>query len=383
MVIKEVENLIIGAGPAGLAVAGRFRKQNISFVIVEQTDKIAWSWHNHYDRLLLHTVKELSHLPHLEFPSEYPRYIPKDKLAEYYHNYAEHFDIKPSFNVQVQSIRRVEAEDNWIITTNKHTYRSKNVILATGVNRVPFWPQWKNQKSFKGEVIHSRSYKNALPFKNKKVLIVGMGNTGAELALDLSEHHIDVTISVRSPLLIVPRDINGRPVQLTARKLEKLPFGLGKWIGKLVRRIVIGDLSNYGISISREDPIDHLKRTGKTPVIDLGTVKHIKSKKIKVVGDIASFYERGVILKSGTKIESDIVILATGYRAKVEQFIENTEGLLDRYGVPIDIIGRGEYKGLFFVGFDNYKLGGILGTIYKDSETVVDYILNEEEYPLE
>ncbi|WP_299222068.1 NAD(P)/FAD-dependent oxidoreductase [uncultured Aquimarina sp.] len=371
---REVKNLIIGAGPAGLAIAGRFRKKNIPFEIVEQTDKIAWSWHDHYDRLLLHTVKELSHLPHLEFPSAYPRYVPRAKLAQYYEDYATHFDINPQFNVEVQSIKK--ENDHWTVITNKQKYHSENVIVATGVNRIPFSPVWENQEDYKGEIIHSRSYKNVLPFKGKKVLIIGMGNTGAELALDLSEHNIDVTVSVRSSLLIVPRDINGRPVQTTAKKLEKLPFGLGRWIGKQVRSIVIGDLSKYGISISKKDPIDHLKQTGKTPVIDLGTVQQIKSGKIKVVGDIESFYEFGVQLKDGTQLEKDTVILATGYRSKVEQFIENTEGLLDRYGVPKNVIGRGEHKGLFFVGFDNYKLGGILGTIYNDSKTIADAILN-------
>ncbi|WP_299311516.1 NAD(P)/FAD-dependent oxidoreductase [uncultured Aquimarina sp.] len=373
MEVKKIKNLIIGAGPAGLAIAGRFRKKNIHFEIVEKTDKIAWSWHHHYDRLLLHTVKELSHLPHLEFPDEYPRYVPKAKLAQYYEDYAKHFDINPQFNIEVQSIKR--EEDYWNVITNKQNYHTENVILATGVNRVPFYPVWENQEDYKGEIIHSRNYKNVVPFKGKKILIVGMGNTGAELALDLSEYDIDVTISVRSSLLIVPRDINGRPVQTTAKKLEKLPFGLGRWIGKQVRRFIIGDLSKYGISISKKDPIIHLKQTGKTPIIDLGTVKQIKSGKIKVIGDIDLFYEKGVRLKDGTKLEADVVILATGYRAKIEQFIENTEGLLDKYGIPKNIIGKGKHKGMFFVGFDTYKLGGILGTIFNDSKTIVADIL--------
>ncbi|WP_299601197.1 NAD(P)/FAD-dependent oxidoreductase [uncultured Aquimarina sp.] len=375
MDVRRTKNLIIGAGPSGLAVAGRFRKQNIPFEIIEQTDKIAWSWHNHYDRLLLHTVKELSHLPYLEFPVDYPRYVPKTKLAAYYEKYAEHFDIRPCFNTTANSVKK--EEDYWGVDTNNGSYKAHNVIIATGINRTPFIPIWENQSDFLGAIMHSRNYKNALPFKGKKVLVVGMGNTGAELALDLSEHDIDVSISVRSPLLIVPRDINGRPVQITAKKLEKLPFGLGRWIGKQVRKIVIGDLSKHGISISKKDPIDHLKQTGKTPVIDLGTVRQIKSGKIKVVGDINSFYEKGVKLRDGTKISVDVVILATGYRAKVEQFIENTDGLLDSYGVPKNVIGTGIHQGLYFVGFDNYKLGGILGTIVNDSKIIADDIFRK------
>ena len=373
MKIRKIENIIIGAGPAGLAVAGRLRRKNVAFEILEKTNKIACSWHNHYDRLLLHTVKELSHLPCLPFSEEFPRYVPKSKLVEYYENYAKHFDIRPHFNTGVQHIRKQEG--HWIIKTNTDTsFITKNVIIATGVNRVPYEPEWKGKESFEGAIEHSRVYKNAHPYKGERVLIIGMGNTGAELALDLCENNIDVTVSVRSPLLIVPRDVIGRPVQITAKKLEKLPFGLGRWIGKQVRRIIIGDLSSYGIITSKSDPIDHLMQTGKTPVIDLGTIKYIKAGKIKVVRDIKEFYEKGVILTDETKLEIDVIILATGYRANIGEYIENTNGLLDNYGVPKNVIGSGEYEGLFFVGFDNYKLGGILGTIYEDSKTIVDKI---------
>ncbi len=370
---KYIKNLIIGAGPAGLAVAGRLRKKEISFEIVEQTDTIAWSWHHHYDRLLLHTVKELSHLPYLEFPEVYPRYVPRAKLAVYYEDYAKYFDIRPHFNTAVQHIKK--QGDYWqVFTNNDTTFITENVIVATGVNRVPYVPEWKGQEDFEGTITHSRTYKNTKSYKGKRVLIIGMGNTGAEIALDLSENNIDVTISVRSSLLIVPRDIRGRPVQLTAKKLEKLPFGLGRWVGTQVRKYIIGDLSTYGISISKEDAVTHLKQTGKTPVIDLGTVKHIKEGKIRVAGDIDHFYEKGVVLKDNTQLEIDAVILATGYRARVEEFIENTNGLLDQYGVPISPVGQEAFQGLYFVGFDNYKLGGILGTIFNDSKTIVDEI---------
>ena len=96
-----------------------------------------------------------------------------------------------------------------------------------------------------------------------------------------------------------------------------------------------------------------------------------------MVGDINSFYEKGVKLRDGTKISVDVVILATGYRAKVEQFIENTDGLLDSYGVPKNVIGTGIHQGLYFVGFDNYKLGGILGTIVNDSKIIADDIFRK------
>ena len=100
----NVQNLIIGAGPAGLAVAGRFRKAGLDFEILEQTNKIASNWHTHYDRLLLHTVKSLSSMPYQDFPVDYPQYIPRQQLVTYYENYAEHFDINPHFNCEVTAV---------------------------------------------------------------------------------------------------------------------------------------------------------------------------------------------------------------------------------------------------------------------------------------
>lgn len=365
--------LIIEAGPAGLAVAGRLRKRNIPFEVVEQTDKIASTWHGHYDRLCLHTVKQLSHLPHLAFPEDYPLYVPRLDLIRYFEQYAEHFDIRPNFKEAI--IKLEKKETVWIAKTSKNrSFEAEHIVIATGVNRVPFAPTWEGQAQFKGIIIHSRQYKNPTPYLNKKVLIVGMGNTGAELALDLAEYGVAVSVSVRSPVSIVPRDVNGRPVQLTAKQLAKLPFGLGDWVGTQVRKLVIGDLSKYGLPTSTVPPALQLRATGKTPVIDLGTVRYIKSGDIQILPDIQSFYENGIITKDGKQHEFDVILLATGYRAKVEDFLDRTDELLDQYGVPKHAVAVGWHKGLYFVGFDNYKLGGILGTIYNDSETVAKAI---------
>jgi cation diffusion facilitator CzcD-associated flavoprotein CzcO len=370
---QEVQNLIIGAGPGGLAVAGRLRQQNIPFEIIEKTDKIAWTWHNHYDRLLLHTVKQFSHLPGLPFPEDYPLYVPKDDLARYYENYAKHFNITPHFNSAATSVNK--EGDKWAVDTSdgKH-FLANHVIVASGVNRVPFSPTWPGQDDYQGEIVHSRTYKNAKPFLGKKVLVIGMGNTGAELALDLAESDVEVYISVRSPVTVVPRDVNGRPVQVTAKMLEKIPFGLGDWLGTQIRKIVIGDLSKYGLPMSKVHPAVQLRETGKTPVIDLGTVAMIKNGKIKILPDVTEFHNQGMKFVDGENRDFDVVLLATGYKAALHEFVPTIEGMLDKYQCPKAPIGSGDHKGLYFVGFDNYKLGGILGTIFTDSGLVVDDI---------
>jgi len=368
-----VHVLIVGAGPAGLAVAGRLSQMQIPFEIVEKSNKVGFMWHCHYDRLCLHTVKQLSHLPHLPFPDVYPTYVTRDQLIQYFQEYVDHFDIHPRFGKEVEDITPTGGA--WHVKIkNGAGYITRQVVIATGANRVPRIPHWSGEEEFHGVISHSRAYKNVEPYVGKKILVVGMGNTGAEIALDLAENDIDVWLSVRGPVNIVPRDINGQPTQLTAKVLAKVPFGIGDWMGSLIRKLAVGNLRKYGIESSKMHPFEQLRKTGKTPVIDLGTVAQIKAGKIKVVGDISEFIEQGVIFTSNKKLPFDAVILATGYTPRLDGFIRDLEGLLDEYEMPKSPIGEGKHKGLYFVGFDNYKLGGLLGTIFTDSAEVAKAI---------
>lgn len=372
----NTKNLIIGAGPAGLAMAGRFSAADIPYEILEQSDRVAVAWHNHYDRLHLHTVKQLSALPHMDFPDEYPTYVSRVQLVEYFENYIEKFNISPHFNSEVKNIER--KDDSWVVTTqNDKTIHADNVIIATGVNRNMNIPEWEGKKEFVGSIVHSRQYKNPKIYKGKKVLVIGMGNTGAEIALDLSEHNVETHIAVRGEVGLIPRDVNGQPVQLTAKKLDKLPFGLGDWLGTQIRKVIIGDMSKYGLRVSKMHPAAQLKETGKTPVIDIGTVKAIKQGKIKVHLGIQEFTNAGVVFTNGHEESFDAVILATGYKADVQEYLKATEGLLDQNNLPKEKIGKGERSGLYFLGYDNYKLGGIFGTIRDDSLLILDSILSK------
>ena len=374
-----ISNLIIGAGPAGLAVAGRMREQGVEFEMVEASDKIANSWHNHYDRLHLHTVKQFSYLPHLEFPKDYPTYVSRKQLVNYLEHYANHFNINPHFNQKVIAVDKTDKQ-GWLVSTEAgKEYKTKNVIIATGTNRTPFQPHWPGEELFQGQIIHSRHYKNSDPYRNQNVLVVGMGNTGAEIALDLSENYANAFISVRGPVNIVPRDLNGRPVQVTSKQLAKLPFGLGVWLGSKIRNFYIGNMEKYGLKTSKVPPVVQLQETGKTPVIDIGTVAAIKAGKIKVVQEIDHFETHSVVFKDGTEMAFDSVILATGYRPCLNDFLEKIELMEDKYGLPKSPIADGYHEGLFFVGFDNYKLGGLLGTIFTDSKLIVDHILKQPE----
>ncbi len=366
--------IIIGAGPAGLAVAGRLKHSGIDSLILEQAGQVGSSWVNHYDRLHLHTIKEYSHLPHFKLPEDWPQYISKNQLIDHLTDYCIHFDLSVKFFQKVIKVKATRT--HWEVTTDQNkVYTANQVVVCSGYNRVPFVPTWPGQRDFKGTLVHSRSYQNARPYADCKVLVVGMGNTGAEIALDLVENGAQPSVSIRGPVNIVPRDFKGRPTQKTAMILRKLPNWLGDRVGVLLRRIAVGDLSEWGIKTPHDPPAAQLREYGKTPVIDLGTVNRIKTGEIKIVDDIRSFTANGVIYQSGEQEEFDHVILATGYTADLPEFIEITSDHFDKKGVPKSAWSE-ECTGLYFVGF-NTSFSGILNAIYEESEQVVDKILKE------
>jgi cation diffusion facilitator CzcD-associated flavoprotein CzcO len=372
-----ISNLIVGAGPAGLAMAGRLREAGCTFTIVEKTNRVADRWHQHYDRLHLHSVKQWSHLPHLPFPEDYPRYVPRKQFVEYLEHYSKTFDILPEFGVEVLDMTR-GIDDVWDVSTNQGTLQARNIIIATGVNRVPNRPSWEGMDAFAGSISHSVSYKNPEPFKGSRVLVIGMGNTGAEIALDLANAGIPVWISVRSPIHIVPRDLNGRPVQVTAKQLERLPLGLGNWLGAKVQRLYFGNLRKYGLQKPDRYPAVEIRETGRTPVIDIGTVKAIKEGRVQVCRGVDHFTDEGVVFDDNQLLSCEHVILATGYHHQLSDFIKGIDAFLDKNGYPMSPIGTAELSGLYFLGFDDYKIGGILGSIYDDSEVILKHILKDK-----
>ncbi|WNJ17969.1 NAD(P)/FAD-dependent oxidoreductase [Pontibacter sp. G13] len=363
--------LIVGAGPAGLAIAGRLHQRGIPSLILEQSQHVANAWRNHYDRVHLHTVKQYSHLPHAPFPDHFPQYIPKAQLVSYYDQYVASRNLDIRFGVEVQAIERVG--EGWVAKTHDgEVFRSQEIAICTGFNRVINRPKWANEWNFHGEVIHSREYRNGLKYRGRRVLVVGMGNTGAELAIDLVEAGADVYLSVRGPVNIVLRDVLGRPTQKTAMMLNKLPTAIGDWLGRKLSKWTVGDLSKYGLERSHLAPGEQLRKFGKTPVIDVGTIKLIKQGKIKIVPGVEQFYSDGVQFTNESTTAFDAVILATGYRPAVQEFLQPQEGIYNSLGVPKAPV-LDAYPGLYFCGFDAYA-SGILNSIHRDSETVVNEI---------
>ena len=367
----DTDVLIIGAGPAGLAVAGALVQRGVQPMVIDQADQVAASWRSHYERLHLHTVKTHSALPGVPFPDSYPRYVPRQALVDYLADYAQRHKITPRFGEEVVVITPIPG--GWQATTQAgNRFEARTVVLATGANCEPRVPSIAGQAQYRGQVIHSRSYRNAKPFAGRRVLVVGMGNTGAEIALDLVEQGVQAALCVRSPLNIVLRDVLGRPTQLTSILLAKLPAAWGDAIATMFRNLTVGDLSRWGLQTAAISPLRQLREHGKTPVIDVGTVARIKRGEIKVHPGIEAFTADGLRFVDGSEHKFDAVILATGYAPTIQRLFPGRTLATDNTGMPLDVVGQGAFAGVCFVGFDIRQPGGVLRTINLQARRVAD-----------
>ena len=208
--MEQTTVAIIGAGPAGLAAGACLRAAGVDFVMLEMKQAVGASWRRHYTRLHLLTVKKYSSLPLRPFSREYPRYVPRELMVRYLDDYAAHFDLRPRFGAAVRSVRRDGAA--WIVETDAASLRAAFVVIATGYNGEPEVPVIPGIETFGGKVLHSADSTDAKPFAGRAVLVIGMGNTGAEIALDLAESGARPTISVRNGVHVVPRDLFGIPI---------------------------------------------------------------------------------------------------------------------------------------------------------------------------
>ena len=372
--MKPVDTCIVGAGPAGLAVAARLRKAGVSYTLIERGPKAGWSWHNHYERLHLHTIKEFSHLPFLPFPEAYPRYVSRGDFAKYMEDYASTLQLDPQFEETLFGVQRTD--EGWQVKTCKREFTAQRVVFATGYNRIPNMPAYEGLDDYKREVMHSQDYRHARDLAGKDVLVIGMGNTGAEIALDLCDQGASAFISVRNPVNIIPRDFLGRPAQKTAIMLNKLPEGLRDSLGNLLQKLTIGDLSKYGLPSPEYSPSYQVREHGRIPVIDLGTVAEIKKGAIKVLPGILRFESDQIVFDKGLSQSFDQVIFATGYHSKIEEFLPEVKPLLNKRGQP-DHLWYQELPGIYFIGFAAPSTG-ILRSIYQNSEALAEDIISHQ-----
>ncbi|KAL2463237.1 putative indole-3-pyruvate monooxygenase YUCCA3 [Forsythia ovata] len=358
--------VIVGAGPSGLAVGAGLKQQGVPFVILERDSCIASLWKNRtYDRLKLHLPKQFCELPYHPFPENFPEYPTKHQFIDYLESYARKFEINPRFHESVQSAKFDETCGLWrvkTLTNDNSTieYICRWLVVATGENAEKVVPEFEGLQEFGGNVLHACDYKSGEAYQGKSVLVVGCGNSGMEVSLDLCHHNAIPTMVVRSSVHILPREIFGKSTFELAVKLMKwLPIWVVDKTLLAAARLILGNVEKYGLKRPSTGPLQLKNTEGKTPVLDIGALKKIRSGKIKIVPGIKKFSTGKVELVNGEILEIDSVILATGYCSNVPSWLKENE-FFSRDGYPKSPFPNGwkGKSGIYAVGFTRRGLSG-------------------------
>jgi indole-3-pyruvate monooxygenase len=339
--------IVVGAGPAGLAVAGCLKQRGVTALGTEAAEQVGASWRRHYDRLHLHTHKGGSTLPGLPFPPGTPRYPSREQFVAYLEAYARHFGIEPALG---EPVSRIENDGGlWAVTTAQRRLVSRHVVVATGNARVPVQPAWPGVDTFEGDVLHSSRYKNGAAWKDKRVLVVGIGNSGGEIAIDLHEHGAKPTIAVRGGVNVIPRELFGLPILLVSALLRPFPAKAADAIGARLLALSIGDVTKLGLRRLPYGVIEQIKHHGRVPLIDVGTLALVRDGHVKIAPGVERFTATSVVFEGGAAEPFDAVVLATGFRPALEDFLPSAAELCDEHGFPC---ADGEVRaGLHLCGF--------------------------------
>ncbi len=354
---------VIGAGPAGLSVAYELTKAKLTPLVLERTLAVGDVWRNHYDGLRLNTGRFLSALPGSKFPRSTGAWPSRDAVV----HLLETFPARGGFTVQTGiEIKKVSYDRNrdiWLITSSDgRQFESRAVVMAIGTCRIPVIPEWEGREAFPGEIIHSSKFKRAQDYAGKHVLVIGSGNSAAEIASRLTEYASSVAMSVRTPPYFLPKSIYGIPIVGLGIGLKHLPNNLVDMLLSFLQRRTIGDLTAYGLPFPTMPLTRQYAINNVVPILYGPFANDVRAGRIKIVGPIQKISGRmahvlntvGTAQDSDntvTTLEPDVIVAGTGFRTGVPELVQ-IPGIADEKGRP-KISGDQEFEGaprLYFIG---------------------------------
>jgi putative flavoprotein involved in K+ transport len=341
----DAEILVVRAG--ALAAAACLARRGRRAVVLHQDERVGATWRGRYDRLHLHTTRRFSGIPFHPVPRSNGRFVAKDDYARYLEDYAERLGLDVCGGVAVRAIRPTTGAGDWTVESEDGRWVSRVVVVATGRHRLKVLPSFAGAERFGGTIVHSADYRSGDSFSGRRVLVVGIGNSGAEIAADLVEQGADrVEIAVRTSPPIVSRQVVGIPVQVFGILLSPLPAGVVDGAAARVRRLALGDLTKYGL----ERPAWGAFSQPRPAVIEVGFERELKAGRVRVRPDVLRFRPGGAVFSDGSEEDFDAVVAATGFRTGLEELLD-LPGVLDRNGLPSESPRAGRHPGLFFAGF--------------------------------
>lgn len=382
---RSYDVIVIGAGFGGIATAAALQRYGVERIrLLEAGDQYGAFWTTNYDRISLHTAWH--GLPDDDGDEErYAMFKPRAQLLDYFGRYAARHALPAitQFGTKVNDIARSGAQNDlpWQVHTSAGVLHARYVVVATGYCRQPCAPRFEGQAQYEGEILHSKAYRNAEPYRGKHMLVVGSGNSGAEIATELVQCGAAsvsmlgygprwyIPIERFAELLVQAREMGAagpaglialHPFTPATEEFEAQLLGFDTMLQPLAE-----DLSNFGLDQPDDGPFTEFNKTHRVPVIDHGAAALMRSGDIKVIKDrIAAFTPRGVSFAAAGDQEFDAVILATGFAPGLDEFVP-AELLNDAasagHGFP-KTNGRCAstvHDDLYFVGFDQALMSGL------------------------
>jgi cation diffusion facilitator CzcD-associated flavoprotein CzcO len=366
---RDPDVLVVGGGQAGLSIAARLTQLQIDTLIVDRGLRIGDNWRNRYHALTLHNQVQVNHLPYMPFPPNWPVYIPKDKLANWFETYVDAMELNYWTGTEFESGSYDEADGRWSVMLRRadgstRAMHPRHVVLATGVSGIPNLPDIPSLKNFAGMVLHSSQYTDGEDWKGKAALVIGTGNSGHDIAQDLHSSGAEVTLVQRSPTLITNIEPSAQLAYAAYNEgtlddndliATSMPLTLAKKShvmiteqSKKLDQPLLDGLTRIGFKLDYGEgntgwQFKYLTRGGgyyfNVGCSDLVARGEIK---LKQFSDIETFVAEGARMKNGERLTAELIVLATGYKPW-EHLVRNLFGdaVVARLG-PIWGFGEGQ-----------------------------------------
>lgn len=320
---------VIGAGGSGLAAIKNLKEHGFGVDCYERETSVggAWNWRHHrspvYAGTYLISSRPFTQYPDFPMPDDWPDYPHHSQLLSYFERYADHFGLRPHiwFGTEVVKVEPVsdEPDTKWDVTIHgtsgggaPRTMRYAAVVVANGHNWSPKLPEYEGLADFRGKVIHASAYKDSTQLRGRKVLVVGAGNTGCDIAVEAAQQTSRCWHSTRRGYWYAPKYVFGRPADQVNDATAPLPLRLRQWLFHRSLRLTVGDLTRFGL------PKPDHKVYETHPIVNSQLVYYVGHGGITPVPDVARFERHEVTFTDGRTADPDLVVFATGYLPRFE-----------------------------------------------------------------
>jgi len=366
---REYPLLIIGAGLNGLAAAYELKKTGAEPVILDSSSQPGSTWRSRHDQLRLNTHRFISHLPGMRIPRSFGAFPSRDDMVRYLEDYETFLDVPVHRSVRVKRIDPVK--HGWRLTASDGIWMARNVIIATGHERVPVIPAWPGRSEFTGKLIHAAYFGPVDRFKDKRILVVGAGNSGTDVLNHLVRIRTKALwVSVRNGPAILPTTVLGIPLQLLSPLMAPLPAWSVDLLMAATERLIFGNLKKFNLPKHPDGVATRLIKEGVAPAFDDGFVSALREGKVTVLPKIERFDGGTVHLAGGQTVNPDAVICATGYSPGLESLVGHL-GVLDEAGKPVYSGPKSHpgFNGLWFIGMTP-RLPGVFYTARREARQI-------------